>query len=210
MITVEQIVTADGFAAEPDGGMRFMEATVPEGDLSDEPQLAMLESVDAIVLGRRTYEMFADYWPTADPAVERVAEPINRLPKLVVSSTLERAPWGSDAAGAEILRPVPSAADAVRSLGDRFGSVIVWGSLSLANALLEAGLVDRLRLRICPVLIGDGLRFAPPALGQRLLRLESSQALPSGHVLTEYAMGADPATATAASAPRTHVEGDPQ
>ena len=103
-----------------------------------------------------------------------------------------------------------SSADAVRALGDRFGSVIVWGSLSLANALLNAGHVDRLRLRICPVLIGDGLRFAPPALGQRLLRLESSQALPSGHVLTEYAMGAGPATATAASAPRTHVEADPQ
>ena len=56
------------------------------------------------------------------------------------------------------MRPEPTAADAVRALKGRFGSIIVWGSLSLANALLEAGLVDRLRLRITPSMIGDGLR----------------------------------------------------
>lgn len=186
MITLEQIVSADGFAAEPDGGMRFVEATTPADDLADEAQLAMLESIDAILLGRTTYEMFADYWPTADPALERVASTINRLPKLVVSSTLERAPWGDGEI--EIVRPEPSAADAVGGIEARFGSVIVWGSLQLADALLEAGLVTRLRLRTCPVLIGDGRRFTPPGLGRRMLRLTSSTALPSGHVVTEYAI----------------------
>ncbi|GEK81572.1 dihydrofolate reductase family protein [Agrococcus baldri] len=186
MITVEQIVSADGYAAEPDGGMRFVDATTPADELTDEDQLTMLASIDAILLGRRTYEMFAGYWPTADPAVERVAPIINRLPKLVVSSTLERAPWGKGEI--EIVRPEPSAADAVRALEGRFGSIIVWGSLSLADALLEAGLVAHLRLRTCPVLIGDGRRFAPDALGQRLLRLESSTPLPSGHLVTQYAL----------------------
>ncbi|WP_072314547.1 dihydrofolate reductase family protein [Agrococcus sp. Marseille-P2731] len=184
MITVEQIVSADGFAAEPDGGMRFVAATAPPDDLTDDAQLAMLESIDAIVLGRRTYEMFASYWPSADPSRERVAEPIARLPKLVVSSTLERAPWGDGEI--EVLRPEPSAADAVASLEGRFDSVIVWGSLRLASALLEAGLVTRLRLRICPALIGEGLRFTPPSLDQRVMRLTSSTAMPSGHVVTEY------------------------
>ncbi len=186
-LIVEQIVTADGFAAERDGGIRFMEATMPD-DLVDDGQLAMLETVDAILLGRRTYEMFADYWPTADAAVEPVAEPIARLPKLVVSSTLARAPWGDGEI--EVVRPEPTAADAVRALSGRFGSIIVWGSLSLANALLEAGLVDRLRLRITPAIMGDGLRFTPPTLGLQLLRLESSTALPSGHVVSEYALEA--------------------
>ncbi|GAA1424287.1 dihydrofolate reductase family protein [Agrococcus citreus] len=185
-VIVEQIVSADGFAAEPDGGMRFMEATMPDRVVDDARQLAMLESVDAILLGRRTYEMFAGYWPTADPAVEAVAEPIARLPKLVVSSTLERAPWGDGEI--EVVRPEPTATDAVRALRDRFPSMIVWGSLSLANALLGAGLVDRLRLRTTPALIGDGLRFTPPSLGLRMLRLESSTAMPSGHVVTEYAL----------------------
>lgn len=185
-LIVEQMVSVDGFAAEPDGGLRFAEATMPDADVDDEGQLAMLETVDAILLGRRTYEMFAAYWPAADPTVEHVAEPIARLPKLVVSSTLSRAPWGDGEI--EVVRPEPTAADAVRALRGRFGSIIVWGSLSLANALLEAGLVDRLRLRITPSLIGDGLRFTPPSLGLRLLRLESSTALPSGHVISEYAL----------------------
>ena len=184
-VIVEQIVTADGFAAERDGGIRFMEATMP-ADLVDDGQLAMLETVDAILLGRRTYELFADYWPTADAAVEPVAEPIARLPKLVVSATLERAPWGDGEI--EVVRPDPTAADAVRVLRGRFGSIIVWGSLTLANALLEAGLVDRLRLRTTPALIGDGLRFTPPSLGLRMLRLESATAMPTGHVVTEYAL----------------------
>lgn len=188
-LIVEQIVTVDGFAAERDGGLRFMEATVPEGDATDTGQLTMLETVDAILLGRRTYEMFAGYWPTADPAVELVAEPIARLPKLVLSSTLERAPWGDGEI--EVVRPDPTAADAVGALKRRFGSIIVWGSLSLADALFEAGLVDRLRLRTTPVVIGDGLRFTPPSLGMRMLRLESSSALPTGHVVTEYAVPAE-------------------
>lgn len=184
-VIVEQIVSADGFAAEPDGGLRFMEATSRPGDeLVDEAQLRMLESVDAILLGRVTYGMFAGYWPSADPAVEPVATPIARLPKLVLSSTLDRAPWGDGEA--EVVRPEPSAGDAVRGLEHRFGTVVVWGSLTLANALLEAGLVTRLRLRTTPVLMGDGLRWTPAALGQRMLRLESSTALPSGHVITEY------------------------
>lgn len=185
-LIVEQIVSVDGFAAEPDGGMRFVEATTPDGDVSDAGQLAMLEHVDAILLGRRTYEMFAAYWPTVDRAVEPVAEPIARLPKLVVSSTLERAPWGDGEI--EVVRPDPTAADAVRALRHRFGSIIVWGSLSLANALLEAGLVDRLRVRTTPAIIGDGLRCTPPSLGLRVLRLDSSTALPSGHIVSEYVL----------------------
>ncbi|WP_306233274.1 dihydrofolate reductase family protein [Agrococcus beijingensis] len=190
-IIVEQMVTVDGFAAAPDGGLEFAEATMPRDDLTDHAQLAMLESVDAIVLGRRTYAMFAQYWPGADPAVEGVAEPINRLPKLVVSSTLGRAPWGGAGPDEiEVLRPDPTAADAVAGLADRFGTVIVWGSLQLANALMETGLVTRLRLRVCPAVLGDGLRFTPPGLGLTLLRLESSTALPSGHVMTEYAVAA--------------------
>ena len=91
-LTVEQIVSVDGYAAEPDGGMRFVSAAAA-GDDAD--QLEFLGTVDAIVLGANTYRMFADYWPAADPAIEVVAERINRLPKFVASKTLTDAPWGS-------------------------------------------------------------------------------------------------------------------
>lgn len=185
ILTIEQIVSADGFAADPDGGLSFFEAVdFDEGGRADEEQLAFLHDVDAILLGRRTYEMFAAFWPTANPAVEPVAEPINRLPKLVLSSTLERAPWGEGEA--EIVKG--DVVSVVEDLKERFASIVVWGSLTLADAVLQAGLVDRLRLRIVPVLIGDGRGFTPASLGQRRLHLEQVHQHPTGHLTTQYAL----------------------
>jgi dihydrofolate reductase len=183
ILTVEQIVTADGFAAAPDGGLAFFEAA-DFGDQSriDSEQLTWLAGVDAILLGRRTYEMFAGYWPQADPSVEAVAEPIARLPKHVVSNTLSRAPWGDG----EISVLSGDGVRAVRDLKERFASIVVWGSLELAGSLFTAGLVDVLRLRVVPVLIGDGLRIAPAGLGQRPLALRRVDRHDTGHVLLEY------------------------
>ena len=188
-LIVEQIVSADGYAADADGGIGFFEVS-PEvaGDAAtgagpiDREQLAWLEGVDAILLGRNTYRMFADYWPDADPAVDPVAEPIARLPKHVVSNTLERAPWGDGEI--EVLRG--DAAASVARLKQRFEATVVWGSLLLADALFEAGLVDELRLRIVPVLIGAGRSFTPAGLGQRPLALDHAVTYPSGHVSLHY------------------------
>ncbi|MBM7502658.1 dihydrofolate reductase family protein [Agromyces aurantiacus] len=187
-LIVEQIVSADGYAADADGGIGFF-ATAPVGAVEaggpgpvDREQLAWLAGVDAILLGKNTYRMFADYWPSADPAVEPVAEPIARLPKHVVSNTLERAPWGDDEA--DVLRG--DAAASVARLTDRFDATVLWGSLTLADALFEAGLVDELRLRVVPVLIGTGRSFTPTALGPRPLALDHTVAHPSGHVSLHY------------------------
>ncbi|WP_308797602.1 dihydrofolate reductase family protein [Agromyces silvae] len=181
-LTVEQIVSVDGYAAEPDGGMHFAEAA-ETGNPNDADQLAFLHDIDAILLGATTYRMFADYWPTADPAVEVVAEPINRLPKFVASNTLTDAPWG-DTGSIEILRG--DAADSIAALKKRFGHVIVWGSLTLADALFEADLVDTLRLRVVPALIGAGRSFTPATLGERRLELERAVPFESGHVGLTY------------------------
>ncbi|MGR0218526.1 dihydrofolate reductase family protein [Agromyces sp. ZXT2-6] len=188
-LVVEQIVSADGYAADADGGIGFFEAS-PEiaGDAAsgagpiDREQLEWLAGVDAILLGANTYRMFADYWPDADPAVEPVAEPIARLPKHVVSNTLERAPWGDGEI--EVLRG--DAAASVARLKARFDATVLWGSLQLADALFEAGLVDELRLRVVPVLIGAGRSFTPTGLGQRGLALDHATTQPSGHVSLHY------------------------
>jgi dihydrofolate reductase len=180
-LIVEQIVSADGYAAEADGGIGFFEA-VDGFQATDREQLAWLEGVGAILLGANTYRMFADYWPAVDPAVDPVAEPIARLPKHVVSNTLERAPWGDGEI--EVLRG--DAAASVADLKDRFDATVLWGSLQLADALFEAGLVDELRLRVVPVLIGTGRSFTPGALGQRPLALVDATTHPSGHVSLHY------------------------
>ncbi|MFD4421713.1 dihydrofolate reductase family protein [Agromyces sp. NPDC058484] len=183
-LIVEQIVSVDGYAADAEGGIGFIEAA-EAGNPDDADQLEFLEHVDAILLGANTYRMFADYWPHADPSVEVVAEPINRLPKFVVSNSLTDAPWGDGSV--EILSG--DGAEAAAALKGRFEGIVVWGSLTLADALLEAGLVDELRLRVVPVLIGAGRSFTPASLGERRLALDHVASHPSGHVGLTYRVG---------------------
>jgi dihydrofolate reductase len=182
-LIVEQIVTADGFAADSDGGMKFIPTTVTDDYEIDTEQLDMLRTVDAIVLGATTYRMFADYWPTASVADDPVAEPINRLPKHVVSNTLDRAPWGDG----EITVERGDGVASVRALLDRYaGDVIVWGSLTLADALLAAGAVDVLRLRVVPRLIGSGRGISPAGLAMTDLTLTATHSHASGQVTLQY------------------------
>jgi dihydrofolate reductase len=144
----------------------------------------MLKSVGAIVFGTTTYRMFADYWPKADEKVERVTGPINTLPKFVVSNSLEAAPWG-DKGQAEILRG--DGVDSVRALRKRIdGDLMIWGSLTLTDALFRAHEVDILRLRSVPILIGAGRSFAPEDLGDLKLTLKHVQTYPRGHTVTQY------------------------
>lgn len=181
-IVIEQIVSADGFAAEADGGMRFVEAVHFEDlDRTDDHQLAFVGTVDAILLGRVTYEMFSSFWPTADPAQDRIAEPINRLPKLVVSETLEAAPWG--AGECELVR---GGVEGARAAVERFDRVVVWGSLSLSRGLIAADAASSIRLRTVPTFIGEGIPFAPATLTPRVARLSEQTRFPTGHVTTEY------------------------
>lgn len=184
-IIVEEIVSVDGFAAAPDGNLDFFE--VPgDFDSTDPGQMEMLEKVGAILLGATTYRMFAEFWPSADEKADPVAGPINHLPKHVVSSTLDAAPWG----------PWPSAqvergdaVDTARRLAALYeGDIIVWGSLRLASALLRAGAVDLLRLRVVPVLIGAGIPIAPTLDRLQPLAFTGVETFASGHVTLSYEM----------------------
>ena len=182
-LIVEQIISADGFVADAEGGIDYFRAG---GDWSEmEPeQLEVIAGVGAIVLGANTYRMFSDYWPSADPAVEAVATPINALPKHVISSTLQDAPWG-DLEPATIERG--DGVESVRRLkAATTGDLMVWGSLTLTEALFAAGEVDRLRLRVIPVLIGTGRTLAPTVTTDTNLTLVASRSFPRGHVTLDY------------------------
>ncbi|WP_062298080.1 dihydrofolate reductase family protein [Demequina maris] len=182
-LIVEQIVTVDGFAAGPDGKLDFMRIPGPF-DATDRGQIAMLENVDAILLGRNTYELFSDYWPGKTTDEEPLADFINETPKHVVTNTLRRAPWG-DYASATV--EVGEPRDTVRRLKHCYeGDIVLWGSLILAGALLQAELVDAVRLRIVPVLIGEGRPTTPGLRHARTLRPVEIDALPSGHVTLVY------------------------
>ena len=182
-IIVEQIVSADGYASYKDGGIGFFDAGGGFKD-GEDGQLKMLEPVGAIVLGATTYRMFADYWPVADEKVERITGPINSLPKFVVSNTLRSAPWG-DKGEVEILRG--DGVDSLRGLRQRIdGDLMIWGSLTLTDALFRAREVDVLRLRMVALLLGEGRSFAPCGMGDLELALEHAHSYPSGHVVLQY------------------------
>ena len=92
-LILEEWLSLDGFAVDKDGKLDFFPASETD-KFSDRDQLEFLDTVDTILLGRKTYELFVDFWPTATTDKEIIAERLNTLPKLVFSNTLREAPWG--------------------------------------------------------------------------------------------------------------------
>jgi dihydrofolate reductase len=173
-VIVQEFVTVDGFAAGPNGEMEFItdssDADPTTGELVDD-QLRLLETVDTILLGAETYRIFAAFWPEQTVETQGIADALNSTPKVVFSSTLERAPWG-DWEEARVVSGDVS--DEVRRLKNEPGKdLILWGSLSLAHSLTRDGLVDEYRLWICPVVLGQGKRLFEDGLTERLTLLET-------------------------------------
>src|SRR5687768_6814650 len=144
-LILEVWLSLDGFAADRDGKLDFFPASETDQH-SDADQLAFLDSVDTILLGRRTYELFVDFWPTATHDKEIIADRLNELPKIVFSNTLTEAPWGEW----EPARVVGgNAVEAIRKLKAQSGEhMVVWGSISLAQALIAADLIDEFHLQL--------------------------------------------------------------
>jgi dihydrofolate reductase len=157
-LILQEWVSLDGYAVDRHGKLDFFPASDTD-QYSDRDQLAFLESIDTILLGRRTYELFVDFWPTAKTDQEIIADRLNELPKVVFSNTLREAPWGTWAP-ATVIRG--DAVSEVRRLKAQDGKhMVLWGSLSLAQDLMAADLIDEYHLQICPVLVGGGRALFP-------------------------------------------------
>ena len=152
----------------------FDEAT---GKFMDE----VFREVDAFLLGRRTYEIFAASWPNATDPNDAVAKSLNTLPKYVASTTLEDPQW----ANSTVLKG--DLASAVRELKERDGRELqVHGSGKLVQFLLANDLVDRLNLLVFPVIVGAGRRLFPDSGIATGLTLEESRTTPSGVAISVY------------------------
>jgi dihydrofolate reductase len=141
----------------------------------------VFDKVDAFLLGRRTYEIFAASWPKVTDPEDRIASRLNRLPKYVVSTTLGSADWqnstiikGDIAAEVARLKKMPG-----RELQ-------VHGSGKLTCTLLENDLVDELRLLVFPVIVGAGRRLFPDAGVATGLHLVDSSTTGSGTAIHVY------------------------
>ena len=173
------VVTLDGFYEGPDGEFDW-----PNVDEEfNEFGIAQLHDTDLLLFGRRTYEGMASYWPT--PAARQddplVAELMNTLPKVVVSTTLTSADWSnSRVVGGNL-------AEEVTKLKQQPGKAIaVFGSPSLTVSLLELGLVDELRVMVNPIVLGDGRSLFRTTRDRLRLELRQTRTFSSGNVLLTY------------------------
>ena len=178
-VIAQQWVSVDGLVAGPSGEVDIFEA-VADFSASESHNLALLETVDEILLGRRTYEEFVDYWPTAGD--EPMAEAINRIPKAVCSTSLTDAPWGEYPATRLVTDGVAHAEER-RSAS---GNTIVWGSIELMGSLLAAGALDQIELFVAPVVVGSGVRLFGPDAPITRLRLTESDRWPGGVLRVRY------------------------
>ena len=186
-ITLDGVYQAPGMPDEDrDGGFEFGGWQAPYfDDESGEVIGAGIERIDALLLGRRTYDIFAGYWPTVD---DPIASKFNAVPKFVASHTLTEPSW----AGTTVLADV---AAEVRDLRDRFDEIHVIGSGNLVQTLLKEDLVDRLNLLLYPVTFGSGKRiFGGGTIPAAFALTQPPRAFPKGAISLVYDRAGDVVT----------------
>jgi len=171
-LVVSQFITVDGVVEDPGGsekfergGWAFQFERGPEGDKF---KLDELMASDALLLGRTTYEGFAEAWPSREG---EFADKFNQMRKYVVSSTLSDPDWNNS----QVVAPDDLAAEVGRIKGDHDGHILVNGSVQLVQALTELGLVDEYRLMVFPIVLGKGKRLFGDTAEPRPLKLTNAQ-----------------------------------
>jgi dihydrofolate reductase len=183
-VILQEFVSVDGMAAGLNGSVDFIPATTSGDQSFGRRQMGFIDSIDAILLGRKTYEMFVKYWPKVTQGDDKpFADRINATPKIVFSQSLDRAPWG-DFAEATIVKT--NAAKEIERLKQHPGKdMVLWGSISLAQSLIHEGVIDEYQLVVCPVVLGDGRRlFDESTPGE--MHLLSTRSFDRGTVLLSY------------------------
>ncbi len=143
--------------------------------------LQMLTASDVLIMGRKTYELMAGYWPTAADNDLVVKEKMNSTPKLVFSRTLKKVEWQNSRLA------VGSIADEVARLKQVPGDgLLPVGGSELAVSFLEQGLMDELRIILTPILLGGGKIVFDGIKKRYPLRQLSTKAFKSGNVVVTY------------------------
>lgn len=187
-VILQEFVSLDGLAAGPKDSVDFVPASAAGDQSFGRRQLGFIDSIDAILLGRVTYKMFSEYWPKVTSGEDKpFADKLNAIPKFVFSKTLDRAPWGKWDAATIIKK---SAATEVARLKQESGKdMVIWGSISLAQALMNEGLIDEYQLIVCPVVLGSGKPLFRDRGDSFEMRLLNTKSFDRGTVLLVYTAG---------------------
>jgi dihydrofolate reductase len=146
----------------------------------------VFERADAFLLGRTTYQIFANHWPRVTDPSNLIASKLNTLPKHVASRTLDRVDWNNSSIVADVV-------SAVSSLKSRYPRELqVHGSAGLAQTLIEHDLVDEYHLLTFPVVLGTGKRLFGSGAVPVALKLVQTRATKSGTIIASYANDGKP------------------
>jgi dihydrofolate reductase len=189
-IHIDLFTTLDGVAQapggpeeDPEGGFRFGGWQAPLfDDVVGEQVGAGMARMDALLLGRRTYDIFAGYWPHQEQGADSdIAALFNRIPKYVASRGKPTLSWaGSTLLGADL-------GAALRKVRQRHEELHVIGSVDLVQTLVSERLFDRLNLWVYPIVLGHGKKvFAGGAVPTNLRLVEPASTSPKGAVQLRY------------------------
>jgi dihydrofolate reductase len=183
-IVVTEFVTLDGVMEDPGGSEDFEHGgwsfEYERGDEGNKFKLDETMASDALLLGRVTYEGFAEAWPEREDPMG-FADKFNNMPKYVVSSTLTDPEWSnSKVIGTDLAAEVPKLKDAHE------GDIVVHGSAQLVQGLIDADLVDEMRLMVFPTVLGTGKRVFEGIGDRRNLTLKDSQVVGDGVAILVY------------------------
>ena len=178
-IIVTEFVSLDGVMEDPGGSEGFRYGGWTFAFPGEERYGFKAEETfasDALLLGRKTYEGFAEAWPSRDG---EFADKFNSMPKVVVSTTLEDPEWQNTT----VVRDL----DAVRKLKETEDSTyVVHGSAQLVQSLLDADLVDQLNLMVFPVVLGDGKRLFGPTGDKKQFQLAETRTADDSVLILVY------------------------
>jgi dihydrofolate reductase len=194
-IVVTEFVSLDGVMEDPGGTESFKHGgwtfEINRGDEGDKFKLDEALSSEALLLGRVTYEGFAEAWPSREG---EFADKFNTMPKYVVSSTLEEPEWTNST----VLKG--DLAEEVAKLKEAHdGDIVVHGSAQLAQALIDHDLVDELRLMVFPVVLGSGKRLFGDMGDKKRLQLVDSKTVGEGVAILTYGRVSEQADGSAST-----------
>jgi dihydrofolate reductase len=182
-IVVTEFVSLDGVMEDPGGSEHSKHGAwtfkFSRSDEGDKFKMGEVNNAEAQLLGRVTYEGFAQAWPkmSGDPFSDK----FNSMPKYVVSQTLKKADWNNST----ILKG--DVVDEVKKLKQKVkGDILVSGSAMLAQTLIANDLVDQLNLMVFPIILGSGKRLYDEAGESKTLQLAESKAVGDGVLILIY------------------------
>jgi dihydrofolate reductase len=186
-LVVSEFITLDGVVEDPGGAEDFKYGgwsfEIARGDEGDRFKLDETMASDALLLGRVTYEGFAEAWPSREG---EFADKFNTMPKYVVSSTLDEAEWTNST----VLKG-DVAEEVAKLRGEHEGDIVVHGSVRLVHALIEHDLVDELRLMVFPLVLGAGKHLFGETSDKKPLRLVDSKVVGDGVAILVYQRAGD-------------------